>query len=327
MNLDVASTSSPVGYGGAPFAVLLLHIGGPSKSGEVRPYLDQRLLDHETFSIGFIVRAPFLRAMNWMQSRTLRRKLLGLPQPPAFRAIVERSASGVEQRLRMRGRDATVRGVCRYLQPPMEPVLVQLHGQGLRRLILVFLHAQTSTVSTVSIWREYRRAAAQSGCTFRSSAVESWYADGRYLDLMADMLQSGLESVALEDRHDACVLFCADAVPEGATPQDERTREQIEATIQGILARLPQTVRWGLGFHRGSSLQRWSGPGIVSAAQDLAEAGVTSSACPWLCRCSWNPCMNSTFTWCQCGQSWDSRAFTAWLLSTIIRRSWIYWPI
>ena len=279
MNLDVASTASPVGYGGAPFAVLLLHTGGPTSAGDMRSYLDQRLLDQAPFSVGFILRAPFLRVMSWMQSRSLQRKLLALSQPPAFGAIVERCASGVEQRLRLRGRDAYVRGVCRFLQPPIEPALAQLYEQGLRRLVLVFLHAQTSAVGTASIWREYRRAASQSGCILRSVAVESWYADGRYLDLMADNLQRQLEALSPDDRRDARVLFCADGIPEGSTPENNRYIEQVDATIQGIVARLPEPVQWGLGFHRGSSLQRWVGPTIDHAAQTLAETGGRHLVC------------------------------------------------
>jgi ferrochelatase len=273
MNLDVVATSSRVGYGGAPFGVLLLHVGGPARLDEVRAYLDQRWRHREALSVGFILRAPFLRALDGMRTRRLQRKLRSLPTPPAFRETLLQCATGVEKRLRLHGRDATVRGVCRFLDPRIEPALVELHAQGLRRLILVFLHAQTSSLTTASLWHDYRLAASQSACAFRVNAVESWYADAAYLDLMAETLQSALAAIDAEELADVRVLFCADGIPEAPIPEDDRYLEQVDATIQGIIARLPSAVRWGVGFHAGSSLQRWMSPGIEAATQELAESG------------------------------------------------------
>jgi len=278
MNLELASRSSPVGYGGAPFGVLLLSLGGPQHAADVRPYLEQRLLDQEPFSVGFILRAPLTRWNLWRQARRLRRRMRGGVQrlDPQW---AERAAAGVEKRLRLRGRDATVRVGTRFLKPGIEPALVALHAQGLRRLILVLMHPQVSSATTAPILREFRRAMAQSGCLFRTATVESWYADAGYLDLMAHQLQQGLEEFPEDIRRDVRVLFCAEGILDSARTEDVQYVEQVDATVQGIVARLPQAVRWEIGFHAGPGPQRWLGPDMESAVHRLAESGGSHLVC------------------------------------------------
>lgn len=279
MDLAVATRSRAVGYGGAPFAVLLLHAGGPAVAADVRAYLEQRLLDSAPFSVGFILRAPLTRWSLWSQARRLRRDFARLPAPLAFPAVLQRAAAAVEKRLRLRGRDATVRASTCYAIPGIERALVELHAQGLRRLILVMLHPQSSSTTTGGIHREFRRAVGQSGCLFRTGTVESWYADATYLDLMAQRLRRVLEDMEPEDRASAGVLFSAEAALETSRSEDPEHREQVDATVQGIVARLPSAVDWSVGHHGGPGPQRWLRPDCAEAAEILAERGCRHLLC------------------------------------------------
>lgn len=281
MQLNVVDTAGRVGYGGAPFGVLLLQLGGPTDRRSVRPYLHQLFLDTHAFPAGRLLHTSLARFLTLFYARGLQRKIKRMGGRSPLLEYAANQARGVEKRLRLRGRDAQVRFATSYLQPGIEEALVDLHDAGLRRLVVVVLHPQSATTTTVTILQEFDQAVLRSGCTFRSAVVAPWYADHVYLELMAKRLLEALGELndEMPTGEPVQILFCARSVAEPLASEDHHYLEQVDATIEGIMARLPSAVLRSTAYHAGQGLLRWVGPRPEQAVADLAAKGVRKVLC------------------------------------------------
>jgi len=281
MELNVIDAASRVGYGGAPFGVLLAQLGGPTDVRAVRPYLYRLFLDTHAIPAGRLLHAPLAHLLTLFYARRLQRKMKRMGGRSPILQHAANQAKGVEKRLRLRGRDAHVRFATRYLQPDIETALVDLHDAGLRRLIVVALHPQSATTTTAAILQELDQAILRSGCTFRSVVVAPWYAENSYLELMARRLQAELTELTndLPTGEQVQVLFCARSVAEPLVPEDQYYLEQVDATVEGIMSRLPHAVPRSLAYHAGQGLLRWVGPRPEQAVADLAAQGARHVLC------------------------------------------------
>ena len=259
--------------------VLLLNLGGPETLAEVEPFLVRLFSDREIIELplGALAQPLFARVVARVRGPAVRANYAliggGSPQLRLTRA----QGAALEARL---NRDAEgrfrVRPAMRYWGPSTEDALAELRGDGITRLVVLPLYPHYSRATTGSSENELRRVLARPrfrDAAFMLSSVTSYAVDPLYLEAMADSVRRGLEAFPADARSRVVLLFSAHALPQRFVDRGDPYVGEIEATRQGILARLGNGHRHVLGYQSRTGPVKWTGPGTDAVLDELGREG------------------------------------------------------
>ncbi|MFQ5600513.1 MAG: ferrochelatase [Candidatus Krumholzibacteriia bacterium] len=281
MELEAAGTRKGTGYGGGVVGVLLVHLGGAPDVAAVAPYLRGLFSDRDVARLlgGGALQRPVARLMAMLYAPRLRKTYACIGGHSPILHYTRLQARGVETRLRLRGRDAHVVFATRYLQPTVDDALATLRAAGLPRIVVVTLHPQYSAATTGAILGELRRAVHRCAHRFRIDLVDRWHGDPGYLDVVAARVREGLQGFPEEVRSEVTILFCAHSVPEHLALDGDPYLDDVDATLQGVLARLPSGTRHRLAMLPGPGPLRWIGPETCAVVKELGHDGTRFLLC------------------------------------------------
>lgn len=102
--------------------------------------------------------------------------------------------------------------------------------------------------------------------------IPQWFDWPPYLDALAHLVREGLRRFGAERRRQVVVLFSAHALPEKLILDGDPYLEQVRATMQGVLDRLPESNA-RLAFQSRSGPVRWIGPSVTETLDALVSEG------------------------------------------------------
>jgi ferrochelatase len=164
----------------------------------------------------------------------------------------------------------------RYSEPFVGEALDALSIAGARRVVTLTLFPHWSKATTGSSRNELDRAIAADPkrYPFEFAHVDSYAEDPLYLDALADTVRRALGGFAPQRRDGVVLLFSAHGLPQKFIDDGDPYAEQIEATRQGILARLQVPNRHALGYQSRTGPVVWQRPGTEQVIAQLAAGGV-----------------------------------------------------
>lgn len=241
-------------------AVVMMNLGGPQHLDEVKDFL------LEIFNDPLIIRLP--NPWRWLVAQLISRRrapqarqvysLLG-GRSPLFEET-EAQARALENLL---GEEWRVFVAMRYARPRAAEVVSAIAAWGPDEVVLCPLYPQYSTTTTLSSVREWEVVAKEWGWPTR--VVTSYPT----LPGLVRYYQASIGE-ALRGFEQARVLFSAHGLPQKIVDEGDPYVEQVKATVEAVVAGLPDEVEWVLSFQSRVGPMKWVKP---YTDQEIKRAG------------------------------------------------------
>src|SRR5262245_31953188 len=259
--------------------VLLLNLGGPETLAEVEPFLVRLFSDREIIELplGALAQPLFARVVARVRGPSVRANYAliggGSPQIRLTRAQGDALAARLNRAAPGRFR---VHLAMRYWGPSTEDALEALRQEGISRVVTLTLYPHYSRATTGSSENELRRVLARRfpNGSFRVSSISSYAVDPLYLEALTASVRRGLDSFPEEARSRVVLLFSAHALPQKFVDRGDPYVREIEATRQGVLARVGNGHRHVLGYQSRTGPVKWTGPGTDEVLDELGRERV-----------------------------------------------------
>jgi ferrochelatase len=256
--------------------VILLNLGGPSTPSEIRPFLVSLFSDREIIRLpgGPLLQPLMARLIARMRLKRVTENYASIGGGSPIFPLTRRQAEGLEAVLRGRGLDACVGIAMRYTYPDADEALTEMERAGVDRLLAVTMYPQYSRATTGSSLAALRRAMARRGVELPLAVVDRYPEHPGYLEAVAEKVRAGLGAYPEDRRAGATLLFSAHSLPQRFVDEGDPYVNEIEATVAGVLARLPEGQPWRLSFQSRAGPVKWVGPETSEVIEELARDGV-----------------------------------------------------
>lgn len=242
-------------------AVLLLAFGGPDSPEEIRPFLTRVLRGRP---------APPGR----IEEVARHYKAVGGRSP--LNEITLRQAKCLEKGLRDRGLSLPVYVGLRHASPFIRETLDRMTSDGVRRALGFILSPHQSDAS----WERYQKEVAEAEFELGGQAPQidycpGWHAHPLFISTLAEQIRSGLNSIAMERRRTAPLIFTAHSLPTAMASRSPYVA-QVEETAKLVAEEL-RYPRWSVAYQSrsGNPSDPWLEPDIGQAIRKLAAEGVS----------------------------------------------------
>lgn len=261
--------------------VVLFNMGGPENLDAIEPFLISVFSDRAIIELPFgrLVQPLFARVIARRRRAEVRRNYAGIGGGSPQLRLTRAQAEALEARLNRGGDDHCYRVFMafRYTRPSAADTLQALASQGIHRVVTVPLYPHYSRATTGSSQADFDKALEDSRWRrhgFNVTHLQSYADDPLYLDAFAARVRAAYDAMSLEGRRDGVILFSAHGLPQKFVDRGDPYVGHIEATRQGIMARLAVPNRHVLAYQSRTGPVRWIGPGTEETIEDLAAAGV-----------------------------------------------------
>jgi ferrochelatase len=253
--------------------ILLMNLGGPDRLEAVRPFLTRLFSDRE------IIRLPGGPLGQWFIGRMIaysRTKevqenyaRIGGGSPIVCWSTLQ--GEGMVERLRRRGHDVEYALCMRYWNPDSDAALDRLEALGCDRLLAFTLYPHYSMATTGSSAAELIRVMKRRGTRLPLERIDTWYDHPSYLDALAARVRDALAKFPEGSR--PTLLFSAHGLPKHFIEDGDPYVGHIEATMRGVLARLP-ALPHVLAYQSRVGPVEWIGPSTEEVVDRLGAQGV-----------------------------------------------------
>jgi protoporphyrin/coproporphyrin ferrochelatase len=254
-----------------PIAIVLLNMGGPDNLKAVRPFLYNLFSDRDLIQLplGRVLQKPFAWALSFFRSRKVREHYQDIGGRSPLLDWTRRQAEGIAGCL---GPEYRPYVVMRYWQPRAEEVLRQMAADGIHQAVVLPMYPHYTGATTGSSLKDFRRTAKRVCPGLQYSVIEQWYDWPGYLDALAGRINAGLEYFHELVRDEVQILFSAHALPQKFIDRGDPYLEQVMATVNGVMERLPG-YSWEIGFQSRSGPVQWMEPGTEEVIDRMAAEG------------------------------------------------------
>jgi ferrochelatase len=252
-------------------AVVLLNLGGPDSLDAVEPFLRNLFEDPDVLPLGPLgfLRRPLAKVIARSRARTTRVYYDEIGGKSPLRELTERQRAALERSL---GGRARVYVAMRYWHPFTDEAVETLRQDGADRIVALTLYPQYSFATTRSSLDELHRVLQKKGVTAAVDAVDRFFDDPAYLDVVAAHVREGLAGFGEDAASRVPVLFSAHGLPTKLIDEGDPYLGEIRATMKGVLERLPP-VESLLAFQSKVGPMKWLEPRTDDVLADLARAG------------------------------------------------------
>jgi ferrochelatase len=264
--------------------VLLVNLGGPDSLDAVKPFLFNLFSDREIIRLGpSFLQKPLAYLISLLRSGKTRAAYALIGGRSPINEITRAQAEALEYNLKnstadIQGAGVTVSVGMRYWNPYLEDVIREIHGKGVRRLLVLSLYPHYSVATTgSSLSHLHKILAAYPGITVH--AIKFWYDSPRYIDALAGQIRQGLDAFGSSAGSrpsargdDIQLLFSAHSLPVKFIEEGDPYVDHIMGTIRAVAEKI--SVPWSLSYQSKSGPVAWLEPSTEHMLTELARKGV-----------------------------------------------------
>jgi protoporphyrin/coproporphyrin ferrochelatase len=242
-----------------PIAVLLMAMGGPDCLENVEPFL----LD---------VRGGRPTPPELVEEIRERYRATGGKSPAV--GITKDVAKKLEARLNETGGERyRVYVGLRHWHPFIKDTFAELLADAPEHIIGLCMAPQQSSLSTGAYRKKVEEAQSSLQSTCPVSYVGSWNRHPKLIAAIVGNIKQGLLKFPADMRSAVPVLFTAHSLPERIVAMKDPYPEEVKGTVEAVTALLgSQPTRFAYQS-QGRSGEKWLGPTVESAIEDLNRAG------------------------------------------------------
>jgi protoporphyrin/coproporphyrin ferrochelatase len=242
-----------------PIAVLLMAMGGPDSLENVEPFLRD-------------VRGGRPTPAELVEEIRERYRVTGGKSPAV--GITKEVARKLEQRLNEPGGERyRVYVGLRHWHPFIQETYADLLGDDPEQVIGLCMAPQQSSLSTGAYQKkvEEARASLQGNCPV--SYVASWHRHPKLIAALVENIRQALLTFPADVRATVPVLFTAHSLPERIVAMKDPYPDEVQGTVEAVTNLLGQISTRFAYQSQGRSGERWLGPTVEKAVEDLAREG------------------------------------------------------
>ena len=258
--------------------VVLLQMGGPASTGEVKPFLRNLFSDPDIIDmpLGALFRPLIARIIASRRAPRVARLYEEIGGGSPIGETTLRQAAALEKQLGYEWETRTVVAM-RYCRPDTGDAIDALVPFDPGLVVLLPLYPHYSSTTTGSSFNEWERALARSGVRFRRVIrIESYHTYPLYLDSLIEKINDRLAEYDEARRHRTHILFSAHGLPVRTVERGDPYKDQIEETVYAVMARGRFENPWSLAFQSRVGPVKWLEPFTQVEIERLARTGVDS---------------------------------------------------
>ena len=247
--------------------VLLLNLGGPEKTADVRPFLYNLFSDRQIIQLGpALLQKPIAALIARKRAPVSIANYQKIGGGSPIGAITDAQARALAEALTADG-EFLVRPCMRYWSPRAEQVLAVMAAFGATELIALPLYPQYSKATTGSSFVDLKQQNQAHGFNLPIHEIRSWPDQPAYIDCLAARIREGLA------RFDEPVqlVYSAHSLPKKFIAQGDPYVRELKQTI-AALERKTQ-VQGKLCYQSRSGPVEWLEPSTPDTLIELAEQG------------------------------------------------------
>lgn len=162
----------------------------------------------------------------------------------------------------------------KYWKPFIPDVVKAIHAGGIRDVIGLALAPHYSKISIGGYKKQVERANEDLNDEIRLHMVESFQAQPKFRQLIAERITAGLAQFPADVRDEVLVLFSAHSLPERVLAWGDPYPQEMAESSEAIAAQLG-LKRWAFTYQsQGETGDPWLGPDILDTLERLAGEGV-----------------------------------------------------
>lgn len=259
--------------------IVLLNLGGPDSLSAVKPFLYNLFSDPDIIKLPFS--EVFQKPLAWYISTTREEEakknyeLMGGRSP--ILDFTRAQAEALKQELFAAGRGAFKTYIAmRYWHPMTEAAVNAMMQDGIQRLIVLPLYPHFSYTTTGSSLNELKRVMARREYRVPISVAPPYYNHSRYLEALADTIQSGLEQNEWEcPPEEVQLLFSAHSLP---VKHVKKTKDPYPQQIIETARKINETYfpnnPWEVCYQSQVGNMPWLGPSVDGALHYFAGKNI-----------------------------------------------------
>ena len=267
---------------GKRVGVVLFQLGGPDSLEAVEPFLYNLFRDPDIIDFPFarLAREPLARLVAARRAKRVWKHYEEIGGKSPLRELTEAQARALERELE-KTIPARVFVAMRYWHPLTEEVMRAVQEQDFGELVLLPLYPQYSRTTTGSSLNEWHRQFPPGlAKALPLRIIQDFHDHPLYVDALVEKIQMGLEKFrrsngsGLKTPEDVHLLFSAHGIPQSVVQAGDPYQQQVEATVERVLARGGWHNPHQLCYQSRSGPGRWLRPYLDETLHELAARGV-----------------------------------------------------
>ncbi|MGB0953238.1 MAG: ferrochelatase [Planctomycetota bacterium] len=256
--------------------VLLLQMGGPRSLEEVEPYIQTLFADPNLVRLPAPIswfRGPLSRLVAKRRAPEVREQYakIGGGSPNNDTTIAQ--AAALAEALRDDG-DFRCYAAMAYTPPTILEAMQQGQEDGVTDWIALSMFPQFSTASTGASFADLEKACAEVGVASSSvTRISRWGGREDYLDAIAAMTLATLEEAKAAHPMKPHLVLSAHGLPVSYVKSGDPYVEEVEESVAGLRARLPQDQQTTLAYQSRATPVKWVEPATIDTLKRLGQEG------------------------------------------------------
>jgi len=234
--------------------ILLVNMGGPSDTNEIRGYLKAIFSDSAILPLPGLIRKPLARYISGKREPKVaaRYDMIGGGSP--LRAWTEKLRNLVADELKNPRGNLGVVHAFRYSSPTIETAINDLNPAEIDEIILLPLFPHRTNAMTGSIEKEAARVCERRNIRLKS--IPSWGNREDIISIWHDYIREEMKKTD----GDCFVLFVAHGIPLRNVNRGDDYPERVRETVKALGERLPSNAGWSLAFQSRVGPVKWTAP-------------------------------------------------------------------
>ena len=216
-----------------------------------------------------------LAQMGWLlRNKSIREEYVAIGGKSNYRANSQAQADLVAENLRQRGYDAKGYTGFAFTFPHVDAGMAKAERDGVNRLVVFYQGAQHSRVTSHIIFREVKKYLnAHPNWRVKVTAVKSFSADPRFVDLVAHSIQSQIETnFPAAAPSDVCIFLPMHGNIMTWINQGDPSYNQMMAVVGELRPRFSENpIYFGFQNHDEAPFLKWTEPKDRHAIEQLAK--------------------------------------------------------
>ncbi|MDI6767590.1 MAG: ferrochelatase [Bacteroidota bacterium] len=256
-------------------AVVLLQLGGPDSLEAIEPFLYNLFCDPDiiNFPGAFLARKPIAKFISSRRSKGVIDKYRSIGDKSPITELTKSQAHALELELN-KYFPSKVFTAMRYWHPMTDEIIRQIKKDDFKKIILLPMYPQYSTVTSGSSLTEWKRQSLLHAIDKIPSTINhSFHNHPLYIEAMIEKIHIALKQFSLIEEREIDLVFSAHSIPMSIVKKGDPYKNQIQETVQ----LLTQKGQWKSPHHICYQSKvgpiSWLGPSMRETVHHLAAEG------------------------------------------------------
>ncbi|KAK7207303.1 putative mitochondrial ferrochelatase [Myxozyma melibiosi] len=277
-SLATSSSSSTTSKG--PTGVVLLNMGGPSKTTEVYDFLLRLFQDGDLIPLGRF-QDKIAKFIAWRRTPMIAHHYAEIGGGSPIRKWSEYQAAEMCKHLDQIAPESAPHlpyVAFRYANPLTEETLAKMMSDGVKRAVAFTQYPQYSCSTTGSslneLWKVSERMDPDR--TISWSVIDRWPTHPGLVSSFADLIREQLKTYDESVRDDVMLLFSAHSLPMTVVNRGDPYPAEVAATVYAVMTELKFKNPYRLVWQSQVGPQPWLGAQTQDTVNNLVKKGETN---------------------------------------------------